>query len=90
MHAPRLGAQRFLGPVDRFLENIGACCERDIVERCGKRFPFGLRELASQELVKRVTGDGAEGIRVDVVERDADNAAAWDEARIGEVEQPGQ
>ena len=90
MHAPRLRPQRLFGPVDRFLQHAGAGRQRHVIQRGGESLPLGLREFAGQEFFQRFAGNGAETIGVDIVERDANDPATRDEARLDEMKQSRQ
>ncbi len=52
--------------------------------------PAGLVHLSLGEFFQRPARDRAEAVGIDLVERDADDAAAGDEAGAAEMEQPGQ
>jgi hypothetical protein len=63
--------------------------ERHVVEPLRELVPGIVTELAGGVLADGGEGEVAEGVRAHLVERGADDAHVVDEARLEEVEQPG-
>jgi hypothetical protein len=85
VQAPALARQAGLGAIDRGAQRGGTRRERHVVERAREGVPVGIGDLAAEELVERTTRDGAKGIGVDVIERDADDPALRHEAAAAQV-----
>ena len=90
VHATALAGQGSLGRIDRRLQRAGAGRHRDVVQGPGKGVPVGLIHLASGELIERLPGDLAQAVGVEIVQRDADDAAAGDETGTAQMEQSRQ
>ena len=90
VQATTLPRERPLGLVDRRLQGLDACRERDVVEDRGKGRPVGLRHRAGRELVERSARHLAEAVGVEIVERDADDPAGGDEPGPREMEETWQ
>ena len=79
-----------LGIGDGGPKPVGTGRERNVVERFGERFPIGFVDLPGRERVDRRSRQRAEALRVEIVERNADDPAAGDKAGTREVEESGQ
>ena len=90
VHATALAGQRKLGRLDRVLQGAGAGRHRDVVQDRGEAGPVGLIHLAAGELIERFSGDPTETVRVESVQRDADDPAAGDETGTAQMEQSRQ
>ena len=87
---PALPAQRPLGGLDRGAQRRRPCGKPYVVEAHRELRPGDVGHGAVAERVERLAGDGAKPVGVDVVERDADDAAAGDEPGARQVEQARQ
>jgi hypothetical protein len=74
----------------RRLERLGSRGERYVVKRIGKLVPVCLLDLASGVFIQRAADQFAEGLGIDLIEGNANNPAARNEAGVGEVEQSRQ
>ena len=90
MDALGLLGEGLLRPVDRLLQSAGAGRHRDVVEQRFERRPELLLGVMGVLLEHGVAGEGAETLRVDRVERDADDPAFRDEAGAHQVKEAGQ
>src|SRR5215470_13950502 len=78
------------GAVDRGAQRLPAGGERNVVEEGRERLPVALGDLARRELVERGARELAERVGAHVVERDADDATAGDEAGVRQMKEAGQ
>ena len=83
-------AERGGGLLDRVLQGARALRQRHIVERRREDGPGAVDRLVRMMPLDRLMGELAKGVRVDVVERHADDAALRDEAGCGEMKEAGQ
>ena len=90
VQATALAGQGSLGRIDRRLQGAGAGRHRDVVQDRGESGPVRLVHLAAGESIERFPGDLAQAVGVELVQRDADDPAARDEAGPDEMEQSRQ
>ncbi len=90
MDAPAFAAQQPFGTLNRRLQYLRPGGHGDIVQRRREGRPVIFLDLAAGELVQRLPREGAEAVGVHVVQRDADDPAAGDEATARQVEHARQ
>ena len=90
MHALSLLGEGLLRLVDRFREGAWACRDRHVVEQRFERRPGLLLGVMSVFLEDGFAGEGAETLRVDCVERHANDPALRNEAGAHQVKEAGQ
>ena len=90
MDAAAFAAKRRLRALDRGFQHARPCGERRIVENLREFSPMRLLDFAHRELVDRAARDGPKTVGVDIVERDADDAATRNEARSRQMKQARQ
>ena len=81
MDAAAFAAERRSARLDRRLEGLGAGRHRHIVEVSAKAAQSASFTLRVENCVERLARDRCGSLGVDVVERDADDPAAGNEAR---------
>ena len=80
-----LAREVLLRPVDRRVQRLGPRIERHVIETCGERSPVGRVDFAHGRFVERLARALAEPVRVERVERDADDAALRNETGARQV-----
>ena len=73
--------ERSFRVIHRRLYGGGSSLQRHIVQRGSETLPIGVRDLARGELVECRAGELAEAVRIEFIERDADDAAVRNESR---------
>src|ERR1700733_3476788 len=90
VHALGLLGEGLLSSVDRFLESAGAGRDRHVVEQRFERRPGLLLRVMGVLLEDGLAGESAEALRVERVERYADDPAFRDEAGAHEMKEARQ
>ncbi len=91
MQPVAFAAEQLFGSLNRGFERVDAGRERrKVVQRLRELAPRSLADLAGRKLIDRNARERAKRIDVEVIQRDADDAAARDEPDAREVEEAGQ
>src|SRR5262249_33807623 len=92
MEPPTLAGERAFGFLDRLAECVRARVQGHVVEVCREGAPGLFRDfdLARGEFVDGLSGELAEPVRVELVQRDADDPVARDEPGARQMEETGE